>query len=100
MTMSQMSMNKKAKTEQEFEEMFMKVPPKTLGNRKVENYRVVETRMKDPPKQAKPIEKWVKKPIDYVDHDSLIPGRSEGHYSFEESRLSSHAQPRSHHQST
>ena len=32
------------------------------------------------PKRA---EKWVKKPIEYADHESLIPGITEGHYSFE-----------------
>lgn len=29
-------------------------------------------------------EKWVKKPINYKDDESLIPAVSQGHYSFEQ----------------
>ena len=47
-------------------------------------YTIVETKMVDVVVKQKPKEKWVKKPINYKDDESLIPAVSQGHYSFEQ----------------
>lgn len=56
---------------------------KRSSNERANKYTIVETKMVDVVAKPRPKEKWVKRPINYKDDESLIPAVSEGHYSFE-----------------
>jgi hypothetical protein len=62
--------------------MFIK-GPSSQKQHPVGKYKVIENKMVDVVENPQPVEKWVKKPINYADSESLIPGVSEGHYSFQ-----------------
>lgn len=83
MTLSQIDINKKLRSQKQFEKMFIKGTTKNDKSQHANKYKVTEDKMRDAIVESKTAEKWVKKPINYADHQSLIPGISEGHYSFE-----------------
>ncbi len=65
--------------------MFFKGKKIQKNTKIVSKYTTFEGKMKEIPIVKKIIEPKKKK-IDYMDQESLIPGVSQGHYSFEEER--------------
>lgn len=55
--------------------MFIK-DPSSQKQHPVGKYKVIENKMVDVMEKPQPVEKWVKKPINYADSESLIPGVS------------------------
>lgn len=67
--------------------MFFKGKKIQLKNEIVTKYGIIENKMKrkNVPEEV-PIKTKQRKHIDYREQESLIPGASEGHYSFEEEK--------------
>ena len=72
MTLSQMTLNKKNRAEKEFTASFLKNTKET-SEVPANKYKIIESEMKDKPHPETKLKKYTKKPINYLENESLIP---------------------------